>query len=121
MQPSRVSTIRAPRIPGTPDAGAPARIAPAFVVSNAKYDCVVRIRNNGFGSFVLVAYDASALTTYPTSNDTFKIPAGEKDEFIVAKGQSLLISTPSGGVEGEGVEVSYHVFQAFPTAESTSA
>lgn len=115
MNDTRVNTIRAPRIPGTPDAGTPNRASPACLVSQAKQDCVVRIRNNGFASYILVAYDAAALQTFPATADVFKIPAGAEDEFVVAKEQSLLISTPSGGVDGAGVEVSYQVFQAYPT------
>lgn len=121
MNDSRVNTIRVPRIPGTPTVdGAPGTAPPAqptCIVSNAQRNCTVRIRNNAFAAYVLVAYDAANLTTFPTVVGTWQIPAGMADEFIVAKGQSLHVSTPSGGVDGEGVEVSYHVFQAFPVDE----
>lgn len=114
MNNSRVNTVKVPSIFGQPLATA----TPLCIVSNAKVNCVVRIRNLSLGSYILVAFDAATLQSGGgTKGEVWQIPAGDKDEFVVAKGQNLLCSSPTGGGEGEGVEISYHIFQAFPTDE----
>jgi hypothetical protein len=109
---SRVNTLKVPIIAGPLAGQSP--VTPAVIVDRVGYDCVVRVRNNAYGQYVLIAFDASTLQTFPTQIDTWKLPAGQVDVFILAKGQSLFVSTPSGGADGSGVEISYQVFQNVP-------
>lgn len=112
MFPSRFSTVEVPII-ATLLAGQVPR-SPAIVVENAGFDMIVRVRNNSFGQFVLLALDPSVLQTTPARADTFKLPAGAVENVILAKGQSLYASTPSGAADGAGAEISYHIYESVP-------
>lgn len=111
MHKSRVSTIKVPVISGPPTGP---NVAPAVIVEKAGYDLNVIVRNLSFGSYVSIAYDAAALQTATPKADSYRLPAGERDHFVVTKGQSLLVSTPSGGADGEGVLISFHIYEALP-------
>lgn len=109
---SRFNTVEVPII-ATVQAGQVPR-APAEIVKDAGYDMIVRVRNNSFGQFVLLAFDPSVLQTTPARTDTFKLPAGAVENVILAKGQSLYASTPSGAADGAGAEISFHIYQSVP-------
>jgi hypothetical protein len=111
---SRVNTIRVPIIssPVAPT-GSPAP-TPATIIKTAERDCVVRVRNISFGSYVLIAYNEATISTFPAMAATYRLPAGATEEFIAAKGQSLFVSTPSGPPDGSGAAVSVHIFQRLP-------
>lgn len=113
MFPSRVNTVSVPVITGpNPAGGKPP--SPATILEIAKSDCVVRVRNNSFAVYVLIAYDSAVLQTFPPRADTWKLPAGATDTFVVKKGQALFASCISGPVDGNPAEISFHVFEALP-------
>lgn len=114
---ARVNTVTVPIITGpNPAGGRPP--SPATIVEVAKEDCNVRVRNNSFAVYVLIAYDPAVLTTFPPRADTWKIPAGAVDTFVVKKDQALYVSCVSGPPDGSGAEVSFHVFDAVPVDPS---
>lgn len=113
MFPSSVNTIEVPVITSPAPIGADAP-SPATIIETAKTNCSVKVRNNSFGQYVLLAYDAATLQTFPAKAGTFKLPAGAVDTFVVARGQGLFVATPSGPVVGVGAEVSYLIYQDIP-------
>lgn len=111
---SRVTTLLVPRIATTLAGESDNPPSPATIIKDAGSDCIVLIRNNSFGQYVLIAFDSAALQTTNPRADTFKLPAGASDRFILARGQSLYASTTSGPPEGEGPEVSVHIYESVP-------
>lgn len=90
------------------------RVDPTTIIAPAQRDLVIRVRNNTFGSYILIAYEVGALASFTGSlQDTYKVPAGAVDIFIVAKGQCLYAATP-GEINGE---LSAHYYEAFPTVD----
>lgn len=120
MFPSRVNTIKVPLINGPTPVGGVAP-SPATIVEIAKCDCVVRVRNNSFAVYVLLALDAAVLSSFPPRADTWKLPAGAIDVFVLKKGQALFVSTIAGPPDGSGAEVSFHVFESLPVDGVTLA
>lgn len=110
---SRVNTIEVPIVasPATPGDDAP---SPSPIIAAAKSACFVRVRNNSFGQYVLLAHEPVALQTFPAKADTYKLPAGLSETFVLAAGQGLHVSTPSGPVDGQGAEVSFHIYDDLP-------
>lgn len=108
---SSTRTVAVPVITLMPGAQPP---SPVTIVKDVTQDCVVRIRNNSFGQFVLISFDDSALQSVPARAETYKLPAGQLDVFVVAKGQSLYAATNSGPIDGAGAEISIHVYQRLP-------
>lgn len=111
---SRVKTINVPVITAPVPVGGQGP-SPATIIKTAKDDCVVRVRNNSFSQAVLLAFDAATLSTFPPSGDTFELPAGASEPFVIARGQDLFVATTSGPAEGEGPKVSVHIYQDVPT------
>ena len=112
---SRCNTVLVPII-ATNLAGAVAK-SPAIIIENAGYDSIVRLRNNSFGQFVLLAFDAATLQAAAPRTDTFKLPAGATESIPIAKGQSLYASTTSGPIDGAGAELSWWVYDGVPIEE----
>lgn len=115
MFPTRCNTIEVPII-ATTLAGTVAR-SPAIIVENAGDNLVVRVRNNSFGQFVLLALDASTLQAAAARTDTFKLPAGAVENIALAKGQSLYVATPSGPIDGAGAEISWLIYDGVPVED----
>jgi hypothetical protein len=109
---SRVNTLTVPIITTALAGQTPP--SPATIIKNASHDCSIRVRNNSFGQFVLIAFDDALLQAVPARTGTFKLPAGAPETFVVAKGQSLYASTTSGPVDGHGAEISFHVYENLP-------
>lgn len=115
MFPSRVNTIEVPVITTT-TAGVDTK-PPVAIIQACKTDCSVRVRNNSYGQYVLIAFDAAPLQAFPAKADTWKIPAGKSDVFVLAQGQSLFVATPSGPPDGSNAEVSYIIYQDVPVVD----
>jgi hypothetical protein len=108
---ARCTTINVPSITATASETSP---EPRPVIYSAGHDQVVRIRNNTFGSYVLISYDAAALMSFPNLSDVYKLPAGLSETFVMAKGQQLYCATPGGA----GGEISIAVSEALPVDAS---
>lgn len=110
---SRLTTIRVPTIPVGPPSGTdPPK--PATIIERAGANLIVKVRNNSFGAYVLLALDNETLMRGGSNADTFKLPAGSEGEFVLAAGQSLYVSTPSPAVDNE---ISAHIYEAVPIEE----
>lgn len=69
----------------------------------------VMVRNTSEGTTVYLAHDPQSLQTYPVGNDTWELPPGERDVFVLAPGQRLYVAA-----QGASVRVSVAVSDLFP-------
>lgn len=93
MRESIIKTMGVPQITATaPENGDV--ITPGTIVTEAKRPLRVIVRNISVGSFVLIAYDPVSIAGYPAAANSYKLPAGERDEFFVAPGQGLYMASP---------------------------
>jgi hypothetical protein len=112
---SRVNTVRVPIITAPIPTGGVAP-SPATIIEEAGFDCVVKVRNNSVGVFVFIAFDPAVLQTSNPRADTFKLPAGAPETFVLARGQGLYASATSGPPLGGDVEISFHVYDELPVS-----
>lgn len=110
---SRVHSVSVPIITAPIPTGGVAP-SPATIIEEAGFDCGVRIRNNSVGVFVFIAFDAAVLQTSNPRSDTFKLPPGAAETFLLAKGQGLYASATSGPPLGGDVEISFHIYDGVP-------
>jgi len=108
---ARCTTINVPSITAT---ASETSLEPRPVVHTAMFDLLVRIRNNSFGTYVLIAYEAAALMSFPNLSDVYKLPAGASDLFVVKAGEQMFCATPGGA----GGEISIAISEALPVDAS---
>ena len=114
---SRVNTIQVPIIGATPPAPGPVPSA-SPIIGVAPDNCTVRVRNNSFGIYVWISFEAGPISTFPMRADAYKLPAGGVETFTVAQGQGLYVSATSGGVDNSKPEISYHIFDRIPVEDA---
>ena len=96
--PSTVNTVNVP-VQGTD---------PAILTRAADRPLRVLVRNVG-GALIAIAYDANALAAAGPVADTFRLPAGTSETFVLMPQQALL----AAGI-GAGGLVSLAVSEALP-------
>jgi hypothetical protein len=87
MKDSKVNTIAIPRLTFVDNElgqGLPATLWHASKVPER-----VLVRNISNGLDVIIAYDAATLQTLPAASNTYTLPAGSSDVFVLAPKQAL--------------------------------
>lgn len=112
MKDSRLFTISIPQA-STPspegDATGPASRVPARVCESNKAPLRVVLRNVSFGSSIDIAIDKAALQSVPPGGDSYELPAGTSDVFVLAPHQAMFASST-----GANAKLSVHVSDLIP-------
>jgi hypothetical protein len=74
----------------------------------------VLVRNISFAADALLTFEPGALQQLPTRSQTYRLPAGAADTFMIAPGQKITATSPS-----DECELSISVSEALPELPST--
>jgi hypothetical protein len=100
MQDSKLNTISVP-VAGTQ--------APATITRATDVPFRVVVRNVG-GNLVFLAHDSSTLTTAPVSANSYQLPPGESETFVLNAKQGIFAAA-----QGGGGQISVAISEAIPT------
>lgn len=95
--------------------GAPSGEAARSIAMAQKIPQRVMVRNPSETLTVYLSHDPQGLQTFPIGNDSYVLPPGERDVFVLAPGQRLYVAAVGGDV-AVSVAVS-DLFPVDPTPE----